>query len=401
MPAAANLPPLVPSAILGAAASVATPAAAQRFGEIAQTWLKQEAVSEPQRAAVSAALQLERISQRADEDGALKRAMDGAGAQRWADRLDYARQVAPYLGPTIETQNTLERLAPSQGLSSEAMTQAAFDALDPLRRSPHYPSLPAHMRQRFEQTLELFAIFKQVPVPAPRPPRQRPLAKPGEKIRGALKRAHGGTMEIVLDRKPSRSVAAFLVSQAEGGRRMFLKTARYVGLEDVSPRSMDAALAGEVRMLRLSRTISERPGFPAQVSIGRFEEFVELSPDLAEDIYGDAVGVPGFLMTLAEGAALDVYLEAGGKLSVQDFRALLDAYKRLHEAGLAHGDVNPGNILVAEKNGKRHFTLLDFGPAKLRGDRDPQAWNDVRQADLQGVAAILISFQDAGQLSGF
>jgi serine/threonine-protein kinase len=44
--------------------------------------------------------------------------------------------------------------------------------------------------------------------------------------------------------------------------------------------------------------------------------------------------------------------------------ALLAAYGRLHARGVVHGDIHPGNILVAEDG---RVTLLDFGRARLHG----------------------------------
>jgi len=46
---------------------------------------------------------------------------------------------------------------------------------------------------------------------------------------------------------------------------------------------------------------------------------------------------------------------------------LLEAYARLHERGVVHGDIHPSNILVRE-NGV--ITILDFGRARLTSDSD-------------------------------
>lgn len=46
-------------------------------------------------------------------------------------------------------------------------------------------------------------------------------------------------------------------------------------------------------------------------------------------------------------------------------RAVIDAYARLHELGVVHGDVHPGNVLVAPDGSVR---LVDFGLAHRRND---------------------------------
>ncbi len=43
--------------------------------------------------------------------------------------------------------------------------------------------------------------------------------------------------------------------------------------------------------------------------------------------------------------------------------AIVDAYSRLHERGVMHGDVHPGNILIGRDG---ELTLVDFGLARLR-----------------------------------
>jgi len=85
-------------------------------------------------------------------------------------------------------------------------------------------------------------------------------------------------------------------------------------------------------------------------------------------------------MEYVEGSDLREVLRRDGNLDLSralDFVAqVADALDAAHEAGLVHRDVKPGNVLVAEQDGREHVYVCDFGLARhvssvssLTGDR--------------------------------
>lgn len=80
--------------------------------------------------------------------------------------------------------------------------------------------------------------------------------------------------------------------------------------------------------------------------------------------YGD-----GVLLVLehVDGASLDEILERVGRLDAEEGGRyaidLLEGLSAVHEAGLVHGDVKPGNVLVDDRE---RATLADFGAARWR-----------------------------------
>ncbi len=55
-----------------------------------------------------------------------------------------------------------------------------------------------------------------------------------------------------------------------------------------------------------------------------------------------------------------------GVLTLTDIQRLLELLSRLHSAGVIHGDIQPGNIMVTSRpDGSRDFMFVDFGGSKL------------------------------------
>lgn len=70
--------------------------------------------------------------------------------------------------------------------------------------------------------------------------------------------------------------------------------------------------------------------------------------------------------------------------------AVLDAYVVLHDHDVLHGDVHPGNLLVAtDACGVPVVTLIDFGLASLPGLAPPPRASGGEQLDPQAAAAAL------------
>ncbi|MBM4345207.1 MAG: serine/threonine protein kinase [Deltaproteobacteria bacterium] len=101
-----------------------------------------------------------------------------------------------------------------------------------------------------------------------------------------------------------------------------------------------------------------------------------LATDVALDTNPRALG-PDQLLYMAmqwlEGEPLDQRIKREGGLTgvaaLELATGLLDALAAAHAEGLVHRDVKPGNIIVAERQGRLHPWLIDFGIVKsLDGD---------------------------------
>jgi len=77
-----------------------------------------------------------------------------------------------------------------------------------------------------------------------------------------------------------------------------------------------------------------------------------------------------YIMELLSGRPLDEYLDARGRLEVEEaihiLRGVARALDAAHAKGIAHRDLKPENIFLLEEEGQPPFPkLLDFGIAKL------------------------------------
>jgi serine/threonine protein kinase len=78
---------------------------------------------------------------------------------------------------------------------------------------------------------------------------------------------------------------------------------------------------------------------------------------------------PYIVMELVTGTALDEIIDRGGPLAVQQAVSVMvemaDALQVVHDVGLVHRDIKPGNIMItATRDGQCHGKLLDFGLVK-------------------------------------
>jgi len=75
------------------------------------------------------------------------------------------------------------------------------------------------------------------------------------------------------------------------------------------------------------------------------------------------------VMELAMGGELFDAIVARGSYSEKDAaditRQIADAVKYLHTKGIVHRDLKPENLLLADKNGKAHIKIADFGLSKI------------------------------------
>jgi len=84
-----------------------------------------------------------------------------------------------------------------------------------------------------------------------------------------------------------------------------------------------------------------------------------------------------FIMELLNGQTLEELIAAEGALSLDEARPILESVARAldaaHKAGIAHRDLKPDNVFVADHgDGMKTTKLLDFGVAKLLGEQTAQ-----------------------------
>lgn len=87
-------------------------------------------------------------------------------------------------------------------------------------------------------------------------------------------------------------------------------------------------------------------------------------------------GFPFFAMEYVEGCDITRYADEHGldvdrRLAL--FRQLCEGVRHAHQKGVIHRDLKPGNILVAEKDGKPLVKIIDFGIAALLAETEEQA----------------------------
>lgn len=163
------------------------------------------------------------------------------------------------------------------------------------------------------------------------PPTERIVAS-RYRLTGKLGSGGMGTVWQAFDPRLEREVAI---------KEVHLPT----GLSDEEQRTAKA------RMMREARTAA-RIGHPAVVTVHDV---------LEED------GTPYIVMALLDGSSLEEVLEAEGPLPparvARIARAVLEALRAAHRAGVVHRDIKPANIMVSA-DGER-VVLTDFGIANL------------------------------------
>lgn len=116
--------------------------------------------------------------------------------------------------------------------------------------------------------------------------------------------------------------------------------------------------------------------------------------------YGLFAGKPYLVMELLEGMTLGERLRAGS-LEPEDaldiVRQLLRALTFVHDQGLVHRDLKPGNIfLQSVPGGRPHVKLLDFGLAKFIAPESGET-TLTRAGQIFGTPAYMSPEQVAGQ----
>jgi len=94
-----------------------------------------------------------------------------------------------------------------------------------------------------------------------------------------------------------------------------------------------------------------------------------------EDVGVDPRGLPYLVQEFLDGADLDAFaMTWRGVVPARELLPLmiptLDALAALHDAGILHRDLKPGNVFVVREGGRWSPRLLDFGLASINDDRD-------------------------------
>ncbi|MFO0836094.1 MAG: serine/threonine-protein kinase [Phycisphaerales bacterium] len=117
-----------------------------------------------------------------------------------------------------------------------------------------------------------------------------------------------------------------------------------------------------------------KPGMDSRAVIARFEQerqalAVMDHPNVAKVFDGGLTptGRPYFVMELVKGEPITDFADQHRltiKQRLELFIPVCDAVQHAHHKGLIHRDLKPGNVLVAEIEGKPVPKVIDFGVAK-------------------------------------
>jgi eukaryotic-like serine/threonine-protein kinase len=144
-------------------------------------------------------------------------------------------------------------------------------------------------------------------------------------------------------------------------------------------------IAGRFEAERQSLALMNHPGIARVIDAGATAE-----------------GWPYFVMEYVEGPTLTRYCEEqrlDGAARLELFVRVCEAVQHAHQKGVIHRDLKPSNILVATVDGRAQPKVIDFGVAKVTGQRSAEHTAYTRLGFIVGTPGYMSPEQaDRGDL---
>lgn len=122
-------------------------------------------------------------------------------------------------------------------------------------------------------------------------------------------------------------------------------------------------------------------------------------PNIARLLDGGTIeGQPFVVMEFVAGQSLREVLRQRGALPINEVVAIVrqvcDGLAEAHERGVIHRDIKPENLIVAERHGQPHVSILDFGIAKWQ--QSSNTTSQTQNALILGTPSYMSPEQAAG-----
>lgn len=122
-------------------------------------------------------------------------------------------------------------------------------------------------------------------------------------------------------------------------------------------------------------------------------------PNIARLLDGGTLdGQPFVVMEFVPGQSLRERLRERGALPIEEISAIVQqvcaGLADAHDLGVVHRDIKPENLIVAERHGQLHVTILDFGIAKLQQSQNTTS--QTQNALILGTPSYMSPEQAAG-----
>lgn len=122
-------------------------------------------------------------------------------------------------------------------------------------------------------------------------------------------------------------------------------------------------------------------------------------PNIARLLDGGTLnGQPYVVMEFISGRSLREVLRQRGALPLEEVAAIVEqvcaGLADAHQLGVVHRDIKPENLIVAERHGQPHVTILDFGIAKWQ--QSSNTTSQTQNALILGTPSYMSPEQAAG-----
>ena len=204
-------------------------------------------------------------------------------------------------------------------------------------------------------------ISSSDPLPVPSaPPQQAAIPMSGQQIPGPATGAPSLTPQVSLDKMTGKVVGNYLLIGLIGsGATSHVYLAEHQALR--------RRLAVKILAPSLTSTPDKTSKLLSEaVSLARVDH-----PSVVRVYdFGTSEGVAFMAMEFVDGHSLDQAIKLSGIFAPEQLSALalqlLDGLKAIHDAGLLHRDIKPGNVLISRD--KAAAKLVDFGLAREMPD---------------------------------